>query len=373
MRHYPPDNQRSMLEFGEALAGAMKGARHEVRSISARPVFGKGKVTRMGLTRFAGHVDKFVLFPRALKKAAKDVDVVHFCGQYHAVYLPSIGGKPNLLTCHDLLGIKLAKGEVQNAQMQKSGQTLQSMVQTKLPDVGHIVCVSQATLADLGDYITLKPDQTSVILNGMYEPISRMEDAKADEQLKKLGLHPTTKYLFHIGGNQFYKNRQGVVRIFSEIKKLPGNEDLKLVMAGRAPDEALWKEIEGSQFTKDILVKVDVSYDEKVALYTKAYALLFPSTAEGFGLPIVEAQSCGCPVITTDRAPMNEVSLDTAVLIDPEDEKEAARIISNALPTIRELIPAGDENTKRFQVERMAEDYLKAYEHVLATQGGKHA
>jgi glycosyltransferase involved in cell wall biosynthesis len=362
-----------MLEFGEALAGFMKSVKADVHSISAQPILGKGKVTRTGLSRFAGHADKFIFFPRALKKAAKEVDLVHFCGQYQAVYLSAIAGKPNILTCHDLLAIKLAKGQVQNAAMQKSGQTLQSMIQTRLPDAGHIVCVSTATLNDLGEYIKLKPGQTSVILNGLYEPISRMEDSAADAELRALGLDPATKYLFHIGGNQFYKNRPGVVRIFDELKKLDGNADLKLVMAGRAPDPSLWNVIEKSAFRNDILVKVDVSFEAKVALYTRAYALLFPSTAEGFGLPIVEAQSCGCPVITTDLPPMNEVALDSAVLIDPSDEPGAAVRISAALPSIRDLIPVGYENAKRFTLERMGNDYLRAYENALATQGKQSA
>lgn len=365
VRHYAPDQQRSMLEFGEALAGYMKTAPCEVRSISARPIFGKGKSTRMGLTKFFGHVDKFILFPRTLKKAAQEVDVVHFCGQYQAVYLPSIGAKPNLLTCHDLLGIKLAKGDVQNAQMLKSGQTLQSMIQTKLPDIQRIVCVSQATLNDLGEYIKLKPGQTSVILNGMFEPMAAMPMEAADRELAGLAIDPKTSFLFHIGGNQFYKNRPGVVRIFTELKKLPGHRNLKLVLAGRAPDGPLLKAIEESASKGDILVKVDISYEAKVALYTKALALLFPSTAEGFGLPIIEAQNCGCPVITSDLPPMNEVALDSAVLVDPADESGAARLIADALPAIRDRIPGGYANAKRFTLQRMGDDYVRTYAEVL--------
>ena len=63
------------------------------------------------------------------------------------------------------------------------------------------------------------------------------------------------------------------------------------------------------------------------ALYSLATALLYPSWQEGFGWPIIEAQSCGCPVFTSNRAPMTEVASTAAVYFNPHDPVQAAAII----------------------------------------------
>jgi len=93
------------------------------------------------------------------------------------------------------------------------------------------------------------------------------------------------------------------------------------------------------------------------ALYTGAAALLFPSLHEGFGWPLIEAQCCGCPVITSNRAPMTEVAGAAALYIDPEDEPGAAALIATNLGRLGELREAGFENVKRFAPDVIAEEF----------------
>ena len=63
----------------------------------------------------------------------------------------------------------------------------------------------------------------------------------------------------------------------------------------------------------------NVSHRQLCALYSNAIAMIFPSTHEGFGWPIIEAQACGCPVLTSDLPPMNEIGSDAARYFDPYD------------------------------------------------------
>jgi glycosyltransferase involved in cell wall biosynthesis len=357
-----------MLEFGQAIFDYLSKSGQDVQSLEPAPRFGKGKNTMAGKAKMLGYLDKFVLFPRDLKRAAKEADIVHLCGQQHALYIKYLGSTPSLLTCHDLLAVKAGAG----GEIGKSGQKLQGMIRAAMPTATHIACVSTATLNDLGEYVHLKPGQASVVLNGAYEQLHRMASGRADEELRKLNLDPAAKFLFHIGGNMFYKNRPGVVRIYKELKKLPGTEDLKLIMAGQPPNAEFANELEGT----DVELRENVSYNAKVALYSKAYALLFPSTAEGFGLPIVEAQMCGCPVITSNIPPMDEVALNSALLIDPRDEQGAARKIHAALSELPSFVSFGTENVKRFALDRMGADYVKLYGEVrtpspLRGRGGR--
>jgi glycosyltransferase involved in cell wall biosynthesis len=101
------------------------------------------------------------------------------------------------------------------------------------------------------------------------------------------------------------------------------------------------------------------------ALYSRAAALLFPSWHEGFGLPIIEAQACCCPVFTSNRAPMTEVGGEAVVYIDPENPRDAASVIRDELPKLAHRIKAGQENVKRFSTDAMIEGYINTYQHVL--------
>ena len=77
---------------------------------------------------------------------------------------------------------------------------------------------------------------------------------------------------------------------------------------------------------------VSVQNEDLRALYSTATALLFPSFQEGFGWPIIEAQACGCPVITSNRTPMTEVGENAAIYINPDSPEEAAREIAKHFP-----------------------------------------
>jgi glycosyltransferase involved in cell wall biosynthesis len=98
-------------------------------------------------------------------------------------------------------------------------------------------------------------------------------------------------------------------------------------------------------------------------LYATAELLLFPSLAEGFGLPIIEAQACGCRVVTTRRAPMTEVGGDDAIYLEnPRDAVVCARAVAEVLAedaTARALrVRAGCENAARFTADKMAREYV---------------
>ena len=106
-----------------------------------------------------------------------------------------------------------------------------------------------------------------------------------------------------------------------------------------------------------VISRPEPTDEELGVLYSGALALLFPSLQEGFGWPILEAQSCGCPVITSNRAPLTEVAGEAALLIDPENEAAAAELIAARLDSLAELREAGFENLKRFDRDRLMKRY----------------
>jgi glycosyltransferase involved in cell wall biosynthesis len=94
--------------------------------------------------------------------------------------------------------------------------------------------------------------------------------------------------------------------------------------------------------------------------------LLFPSLDEGFGWPIIEAQACGCPVLTSGRPPMDEVGGAAAVYVNPENPEAAAAAAILALNKAADLREASLQNAARFSSSAMIEGYLSLYEKVCS-------
>lgn len=110
---------------------------------------------------------------------------------------------------------------------------------------------------------------------------------------------------------------------------------------------------------------VDISYEEVIKVYNECDILVSPSLYEGLGMPIVEAQSAGKPVITTNKEPMSWVAGDAALFLnDPMDISDYRKKINELIYNneLREsLIAKGFENIKRFSMPEVLRQYLEVY------------
>ncbi|MGZ3473298.1 MAG: glycosyltransferase, partial [Polyangiales bacterium] len=114
----------------------------------------------------------------------------------------------------------------------------------------------------------------------------------------------------------------------------------------------------------------DVPFEELRALYWGAVCLCHPSLAEGFGNPPSEALGAGCPVVTSNRSSMPEVSAGAGLLVDPESDEaiaEALKKVANDPALAAKMRADGLERVKRFRWKNTAEDTLAIYREVLAT------
>jgi glycosyltransferase involved in cell wall biosynthesis len=114
---------------------------------------------------------------------------------------------------------------------------------------------------------------------------------------------------------------------------------------------------------------VNLSFDEVIDLYQQSDILLFPSLYEGFGVPILEAQATGIPVITSDLSPMKEVANNSSFLLNPlsidEIHNAILQLIENK--TLREkLIEKGFENVKKYSAENIAKKYEQLYKDIIS-------
>lgn len=357
---YLADGQYSIPAFVSVLKHGLT-----THGISVKSCFPKvsraGTALRPILGRRSAFFDKFLAFPSHLRRLSKECDLVHIAEHGYVSYCRHINQKPHVVTCHDLIVAKAMLGEIEDWPLSLPAKKYQQSILSNLKLAQHVAAVSVSTRQDVIRLSNRSESDTSLIYNGFYRQMKRLSDVDAARALKQLPILPGKHWLLHIGGNQPNKNKAGVLEIFAELQQRDDYKDLGLVMAGAAPTRETI-ELAAKCPNPAKVVFIERPTDEQVcALYSLAMALLFPSTYEGFGLPIIEAQRCGCPVITTNAPPMNDVGGDAAIYIDPKLTYEAAVAIAAALPQIGDLVDSGITNTQRFSAERMCTAYAKLY------------
>jgi glycosyltransferase involved in cell wall biosynthesis len=372
--NYAPDRQQSMLRFAALMQRELAARGYNVTLLQPPPYLVGKLESRSGIGKWLGYIDKFLLFPFLLRRAKKSYDIVHICDHSNAMYAKYLAGTPHLVTCHDVLAIKSALGEVPENIVSSTGRRLQTIILNGLKRAQYIVCVSGASRADMLR-VTARPPETSEViylsLNYPYAPIPREQALAHLEALSPFFQEPAarTPFFLHVGAHLWYKNRRGVVEIYRLLRQRPGYESLRLLFIGEAPEPELADYIAEKGLSSHVSHLTGVSNEDLCAVYSLAEGLLFPSLQEGFGWPILEAQSCGCPVFATGRPPMTELGGDAAIYFDPLQVDEAAKIISHALESRAAIREVGLVNVQRFTVQKMIDGYVNAYQKVA---GGAH-
>ncbi|QNI33818.1 glycosyltransferase family 4 protein [Alloacidobacterium dinghuense] len=362
--NYRPDKQLSMLRYAQLLQHELHCREFTVRVVHPPVIFGGLSFLPRPLKKWLGYIDKYLVAPTYLRRQAARADIVHICDHSNAIYLPCAGTRPALITCHDLLAVFAARGIYPEVEVGLTGRMQQRWIATHLSRAEHVICVSEKTLDDLELLAPGIRSRSTVIhhhLNWHYSPATA--EAIAAER-RKSGLHLDSPYLLHVGGNPWYKNRLGVLQIFAAMRKHSQFRNVRLIMAGKPLTSEMRRYCESCGLTNDVIERVGVSNEELQSLYSDAIALLFPSLEEGFGWPLLEAQACGCPVITSNRRPMTEIAGDAALYIDPDDPEQAARTIAEHVSDLSSLRSAGFTNLARFTTNKMVDSYMNYYQHV---------
>jgi glycosyltransferase involved in cell wall biosynthesis len=317
------------------------------------------------LFKWLGYADKFVLFRRELRRAARSADIVHLCDHSNAMYVPALAHTAHVITCHDVLAIRSAMGHFPENPVSGTGRMFQRLIARGLRRAGAIVCVSGKTRDDLKQYLAVPEDRLHVIPNGLAWPYRPLDVDASAPLLAPLGLLPGEPYFLNVGGNHWYKNRGAAIEIFSELRNLSRYAGARLVMAGGPMMPELRAIAEKCGLGDALVEAAGPSNEQLQALYSGALAMLFPSLEEGFGWPILEAQACGCPVAIRDRPPMNDVAGGAAILIDPAKPESAAQTIATALEETTRMRADGLRNAASYTAGRMLEQCEWLYREIV--------
>lgn len=172
-------------------------------------------------------------------------------------------------------------------------------------------------------------------------------------------------YFLCMGDFSPRKNIPNVLEAFSKFQKsVKSSYRLKIVVSSFVPKKEIMKKAEVLGIMSHVDICENVSFRELMELYNKALVFLYPSLYEGFGIPILEAMACGCPVITSDRGAMKEIAGRAAFLVNPEDASDilrAMRLVLEDKKTTFALKQAGLERVKKFSWEQTARKTLAVY------------
>lgn len=185
------------------------------------------------------------------------------------------------------------------------------------------------------------------------------------QALEKLGVEKP--YLLSTGTIEPRKNLLGLLEAFTAFKA-NDQQNVKLVIAGGKgwKSEAFYQALENHPHRKSIVLAGFVSREELRALYSDALALVYPSWYEGFGIPLVEAMSCGCPAIVSDRSSLPEVGGQAVLTASPNDIQLFAKhmLAVSTNPNMRnELVDKALKRALDFDWDR----YVQQWQQMLQT------
>lgn len=241
-------------------------------------------------------------------------------------------------------------------------------------DVDAIIADSEATRNDVIEYLRINPEKVYRVYLGASSQYTEFRkqgspfgsaqgrDVRSQEiDRVKQKYHLGENYLLSVGTQEPRKNLQRVIEAFRILQ----SSSLELAIVGKYG----WDRADSGfkiHDSRNIKILGLVAEQDLPALYAGAQALVYPSLYEGFGLPVIEAMSIGCPVVTSDRGSLKEVADGAAVLVNPESLQSIATGIKSALVKREILTEAGLIQSEHFSWEKTAQETMEVYEKVCS-------
>jgi len=296
--------------------------------------------------------------PAAARKAR--VDILHV--PYFAP--PLLPRTPTVVTIHDVIPLRLP--------LYRTGARLEAymhLVARAARKATLIITVSQHARQDMIDVLKLPPERVLVIYEAAgdeYRPITDPSVLAAVRARYGLG----ECYVLCLSGLDQRKNIPQLVRAFAQLYHQSGDPNLQLFISGN-PDKQRGplfpdpRPVASELGLTNQIVYRFVKEEDKPALYSAASVYVFPSLYEGFGLPPLEAMSCGAPVICSNRTSLPEVVGDAAISLDPNDTEALAEAMHSVLTnkTLEaDLRARSQQRAAQFSWRKTASETIAAYE-----------
>lgn len=284
-------------------------------------------------------------------------DLMHIPHNFEYVYRPD----KCVVTLHDALFMKIQESAFNHEQMRQ-------IVPPFMHRCKHIITCSEASKRDIVETMGVNPEKITVIYWGVKHDIFFPQKDKLsvrDKLQSKFKL--SNPYFLSVSCNAERKRTDVLVRSYIALSnKQTLSHDLVLVWGN--PPISLLEEVKNSRVTNRIHFLVNISDEDLALLYNGADAMFFPSSYEGFGLPLLEAMACGTPVVTCRNSSLDEIAGDAAIYLEEP--------ISNSLLDVMlqfeqhelnldSMIERGLKRAALFNWGKTAEETVQVYSKML--------
>ncbi len=222
-----------------------------------------------------------------------------------------------------------------------------------------VICVSETTAQDVQQFYGLDRDRMKVVPHA-HSPIFRLL-----ERSDKVGVSPTTKpFLLYVGGRGHYKNFAGFLRAYS---LWPRRREVDIVVAGPPWSKDEHQALIRQDLAGQVHCVGQVDDEALCRLYNQAVAFVYPSLHEGFGIPLLEAMACGCPVVASRIPSALGVAGDCPVYFDPSDPLSFVTALERAVSEGRTAVRVrcGLDHTQHYSWNETARQTLDVYRSLL--------
>jgi len=304
-----------------------------VRSVAPSD-FVSRRVRGARLRKFVRYLEQLA-FAVTLPVRRRHADLVHVADHSDAPYLLVPGMRGSLITCHDLIAVRAARGDFPERRVRATGRVYQAGVLAGLRRAGLVLAVSQATAGDLH---ALGVGSSVQVLHNPVDPgFTRPEHAPVTAPIDG-------PYFLVVSGSSWRKARDDALRVFASLwDEKPWTEHLLVIVGGGlTPSER--RIVRGVQ--DRVVIRTWIPDEELRALYRGASALLLLSKYEGFGWPGVEANAQGTPVIARRTSVLEETVGKAGVFLRMDGDLVAQT--SDLAPRLEAARAAARANAERF-------------------------
>jgi glycosyltransferase involved in cell wall biosynthesis len=271
--------------------------------------------------------------PEPLRRQLRSADVVHYP---FTIRVPTVEA-PSVVTLHDLQHLDLPE------LFSRPERAFRSLFYHRsVRAAARVVVPSTSVRVGAVGQLGLEPARVRVIPHG----IDHSRFSPSDDEREPFLLYPARAWP--------HKNHARLYEAFALLRR--ERPELRLVLTGGGHSGVAPEGVD---------VRGHVSLDELVSLYRRAAALVFPSRYEGFGQPVLEAMSCGCPVACSDIPTLAEVAGDAARTFLPDDAESIAAAVRDVLDDPTGYRERGLERAAVFTWERAAAEYEDVYRELL--------
>lgn len=299
-----------------------------------------------------------VALPRAVKKVK--ADLLHCTSNTAPIYCPV----PLVLTLHDIIFLEKRQSSSQSWYQEMGWHYRRLVVPRILPKCKQIITVSHFECQRISQALNLPKGQLTAVYNG-YNTHFCPQSASPQITRKYIA---ADEYLFFLGNTDPKKNTPRVLKAYSLY--LERSEKKRPLLIADLKEEVIDSMLQAGQITE---IKSFLSFPgyipntDLVALYNGAFAFLYPSLRESFGIPMLEAMACGTPIIAGNTSAMPEVAGEGALLADPLSVEDIAdkllQLEQNEL-LYQQQVDYGLQRVQQFSWQKSAEALLHIYTQV---------